>query len=363
MNTAPPLVPPWIAPKDRPDLSELAELSPGLAVLRAELEADLGCHVAAYRRGAEARLLGLCDLYESATLCERQLERLRDAEKNVPSTVFVAYAKPLTKRSAPSRRTTSVAGRRIPRLGIGTMRLIGPGAFGWPRDEAASMRALKEAVRLGIRLIDTAGAYGPDVAETLLAKALYPYPSDLVIATKGGLERRSASHWIPDGRPEQLRRTCEKSLRLLRVDALPLYQLHVVNPAVPVQESLGAMCELQRQGKVEHIGLCNVSPSQYLRARTVCDIASVQNRAFNRHDVSHREMVRACEQDQVPFLAWGPLDGGKLVQTGSADDALEWILSQSPVLVPIPGVASAKEASHCARIATRRTAPKTRTPA
>ena len=362
MDTAPRLVPPWIAPEDRPDLSELAEFSPGLAVLRAQLETHLGCHVAAYRRGARARLMGLCDLYESARLSESQLKRLREAEESVQGAVFVAYAKPLTKRSTLSIRTTRVAGRRIPRFGIGMMRLIGPDAFGWPRDEAASTRALKEAVRLGIRLIDTAGAYGPDVAETLLAKALHPYPSDLVIATKGGLERRSASDWIPDGRPEQLRRTCEKSLRLLRVDALPLYQLHVVDPAVPIEESLGAMCELQHQGKVEHIGLCNVSPSQYLRAKTVSAIASVQNR-FNRHDVSHREMVRACEQDQVPFLAWAPLDGGKLVQAESADDALEWILSQSPVLVPIPGVASVDEASHCARIATRGVVPETPTTA
>lgn len=251
-------------------------------------------------------------------------------------------------------RFIPVAGRAIPRIGLGTLRLVGPDGFGWPSDPVASMATLRAAVTSGIRLIDTADAYGPEVAEELIYKALHPYASDLVVATKGGLERRSAMEWIPNGQSRHLRRACEASLRRLHVDALPLYQLHAVDPAVPLEESVGAMVELQHAGKVEHVGLCNVSPAQYRRATAVGAIASIQNR-FNRNDESHREMVEVCEQEGIPFIAWGPLDGGKLAKSVTAEGALEWILSQSPVLIPIPGAATVEEARHCARVAGRDT--------
>jgi diketogulonate reductase-like aldo/keto reductase len=307
------LLPPWIPSRETLDLSELAELNPELARTRRQLEADLGCHVAAYRDGAAGRPGGLCDLYESARLSESQLRRLREAEQLVGSSVFVAYAKPLTRWAPSARRTITVGGRRISRMGIGTLRLVGPEGFGWPPDIRTSTEALREAVTLGIQLVDTADAYGPEVAEELVARALHPYPPDLVIATKGGLERLSARDWSPNGRPEHLRTACEASLRRLRVDVLRLYQLHAVDPAVPIEESVGAMLDLQQEGKVEHIGLCNVSPMQYRRAKAAGTIASVQNR-FNRNDESHREMVGICEQEGIPFIAWGPLDGGKLAK-------------------------------------------------
>ena len=328
---------------------------------REKLEAHLGCHVAAYRVGAKGRPGGLCDVYESARLSENELWRLREAEKMVSGTVFVAYAQPLTRLPPSSRRTVTVGGRTVPRMGIGTLRLVGPEGFGWPVDVAGATLVLREAVRLGIRLVDTADAYGPEVAEELVAKALHPYPSDLVVATKGGLERLSARDWIPNGRPEHLRAACEASLRRLRVDALRLYQLHAVDPAVPIEESVGAMSDLQQEGKVEHLGLCNVSPTQYRRGKAVATIASVQNR-FNQNDESHREMVGLCEQEEIPFIAWGPLDGGKLARSSTAEDALEWILSQSPLLVPIPGAATVEEARRCACLVAKRYPAGTATP-
>ncbi len=347
------LLPSWVASEEALDLSELAEFNPKLAITRDRLEADLGYHVAAYRAGAKGRPGGLCDVYTTARLSASQLRRLHVAEERFPGTILVAYAKPFIRWPPSSRRTITVGGRNIPRMGIGTLRLIGPEGFGWPSDTAASIAALHTAVTLGIRLIDTADAYGPEVAEELIAKALHPYPSDLIVATKGGLERPTASEWIPNGRPGHLRLACEASLRRLRVDVLSLYQLHAIDPAVPIEESAGAMLDLQHEGKVEHIGLCNVSPAQYRRAKAVGTIASVQNR-FNKNDESHREMVSICEQERIPFIAWGPLDGGKLAKSSPAEGALKWLLSQSPALVPIPGAASVEEVRRCAGVVGKR---------
>lgn len=342
------LLPPWLVDETL-DLSELAEFDVSVADARDQLEADLGCHVAAYRAGAKGREGGLCDVYQISPLSESELRRIREAEEMVRHIVFVAYAKPLTRRAPPLQRNITVGAYAIPRIGIGTLRLVGRAGFGWPPDAAASARVLSEAVTLGIRLIDTADAYGPGVAEELVASALHPYRADLVVATKGGIERRSRDEWMLNGRPEYLRTACEGSLRRLRVDALRLYQLHAVDPAVPIEESVGAMVDLQDEGKVEHIGLCNVSAEQYYRAKAIGTVASVQNR-FNRNDESHREMVGICERDGVPLIAWGPLDGGRLVQHVPAEAALEWILSQSPALVPIPGAATVEEARGCASL-------------
>ena len=253
-------------------------------------------------------------------------------------------------RSLPvSRQTITVAGRNIPRIGIGTLRLLGPEGFGCAPDMRTSIAALRETVSLGIRLVDTADAYGPGIAEELVAEALHPYPSDLVVATKGGIERLSAREWKPNGRPEHLRMACEASLRRLHSDVLPLYQLHMVDPDVPIEESVGTMFHLQNEGKIEHVGLCNVSAAQYRRANAAGTIASVQNR-FNQNDETHREMVSICEQDAIPFIAWGPLDGGKLATSAPAEDALEWILSQSPALIPIPSAATVEEVRRCGRL-------------
>ena len=251
--------------------------------------------------------------------------------------------------------TINITGKSIPRIGIGTLRLLGPGGFGSRPDMRMSIAVLRMAAKLGIRLIDTADAYGPEIAEELIAEALHPYPSDLVVATKGGIERSSAEEWNPNGRPEHLRVACEASLRRLRTDTIALYQLHTVDPSVPIEESIGTMRDLQSEGKVGHIGLCNVSPAQYRRAKAVCRIASVQNR-FNKNDETHRELVVICEREKIPFIAWGPLDGGKLAAlsngvNASAEEALEWILSQSPALIPIPGATTVEEVCSCARVA------------
>jgi aryl-alcohol dehydrogenase-like predicted oxidoreductase len=211
---------------------------------------------------------------------------------------------------------------------------------------------LRRAVELEVNLIDTADSYGPEVSERLIAEALYPYPDDLVIATKGGLTRSGPNRWHPDGRPEHLREACEGSLARLRLERIELYQLHRVDPKVPLDESLGALIELRDEGKIARIGLSNVSVDQLRRARELTPIVSVQDR-YNLTDRAAEDVLEECERERLGFLPWFPLSTGKLATRGGplarlaerrsatpAQIALAWLLHRSPVMLPIPGTAS-----------------------
>lgn len=240
----------------------------------------------------------------------------------------------------------------VRRLGLGAMRLTGPGTWGEPRDRPAARQVLRRALDLGVNLIDTADAYGPEISERLIADALRPYPADLVIATKGGRTRQGPYQWGSDCRPASLRAACEASLRRLRLERIDLYQLHTVDPHVPLEESVGALSELQVEGKVRHIGVCNVGVEQLSRARSAASIVSVQNE-YSLADRTWEAVVRVCERDQLAFLPWMPLARGALAGRGSrlgriaaahgakpGQVALAWLLQRSPVMVPIPGTAS-----------------------
>ena len=240
----------------------------------------------------------------------------------------------------------------VNRLGFGAMRLTGDGVWGEPRDPDECRRVLRRALELDINLIDTADSYGPEVSERLIAEALYPYPDDLVIATKGGLTRSGPDQWHPDGRPQHLRRACEGSLARLRLERIELYQLHRVDPQVPLEESLGALIELRNEGKIARIGLSNVSVDQLRRARELTQIVSVQNR-YNLIDRADEDVLEECEREGLAFIPWDPLSTGKLAtragplaqiaerhDASPAQLALAWLLHRSPVMVPIPGTAS-----------------------
>ncbi len=240
----------------------------------------------------------------------------------------------------------------VGRFGFGAMRITGQGIWGEPDDPAQARALLRRVVDSGVTLIDTADSYGPDVSENLIAEALHPYPEDLVIATKGGLTRQGPGRWERDCRPERLRQCCENSLRRLRLERIDLYQLHAVDSRVPVEDSVGALAELKQEGKVRHIGLCNVSGEQLERARTIVEIVSVQNR-YNIVDRSSEDLLTACEQQGLAFLPWFPLATGDLARPGGPLDeiasshdatpaqvALAWLLGHSPVMVPIPGTGS-----------------------
>jgi aryl-alcohol dehydrogenase-like predicted oxidoreductase len=240
-------------------------------------------------------------------------------------------------------------GLSVNRLGLGTMRLTGPGIWGEPDDPQEAKNVLKRALELGVNFIDTADAYGPEVSERLIAEALYPYPKYLVIATKGGLVRGRVHDWYPDGRPAHLRQALDDSLRRLRLERIDLYQLHTPDPNVPLEESLGALADLQREGKVRHLGVSNVSLHQLHQAQKVIAVAAVQNR-YNLTDRDSEKVLQACERAGIAFIPWYPLATGKL--TGPANHlsavawacngtpgqiALAWLLRHSPVMLPIPG--------------------------
>jgi aryl-alcohol dehydrogenase-like predicted oxidoreductase len=240
----------------------------------------------------------------------------------------------------------------VHRLGYGAMRITGQGVWGPPPDHDTALDVLRRVVALGIDLIDTADSYGPHVSEQLIAEALHPYPDDLTIATKGGLERTGPGEWPRNGRPEHLRRACEGSLRDLRVDRIDLYQLHAPDPDVPYEESVGALKELQDEGKIHHIGVSNVTLEQLEEARSIVDVVSVQNR-FNLTDRASQDVLDVCERDGLGFFPWFPLAAGDLAKPGgvvaeiaAAHDAtpgqvaLAWLLQRSPVLLPIPGTGS-----------------------
>jgi pyridoxine 4-dehydrogenase len=243
-------------------------------------------------------------------------------------------------------------GPTVRRLGFGAMRITGEGIWGDPPDREVAKQVLRRAVELGVNLIDTADSYGPYVSEELIAEALYPYPDDLVIATKGGLERTGPNEWPRNGRPEHLREACEGSLRRLKLDAIELYQLHAPDENVPYEESLGTLIELRDEGKIRHIGISNVDTQLLELARSMTEIATVQNR-FNVIDRSSEDVLDACTEAGIGFIPWFPLATGSLAEPGGPLDdiahahdatpgqvALAWLLHRSPIMLPIPGTGS-----------------------
>jgi aryl-alcohol dehydrogenase-like predicted oxidoreductase len=236
----------------------------------------------------------------------------------------------------------------VNRLGFGAMRITGRGIWGDPPDVDEAKAVLRRAVELRVNFIDTADSYGPEVSENLIAEALHPYPDDLVIATKGGLERPGPGRWPANGRPDHLKQACDGSLRRLRLEQIALYQFHRPDPSVPFGESIGALLELQREGKIRHIGLSNVSVDQLRQAQRLTPIASVQNR-YNHGDRGSDAVLDACEQEGIAFLPWAPiqdLEARAVRDVASRHGVtphqvvLAWLLVRSPVMVPIPGTGS-----------------------
>jgi pyridoxine 4-dehydrogenase len=262
--------------------------------------------------------------------------------------------------------TFTLGDMEVRRMGYGAMRITGPGIWGPPADHDEAIRVLKRTVELGINLIDTADSYGPEVSENLIAEALYPYPDDLVIATKGGLVRTGPGEWPRDLRPERIKQTCEASLRRLKVDRIDLYQLHAVDPDVPYEETVGAVADLKAEGKIRHVGVCNVGRTDLETARAIVDVVSVQNR-YSIVDRTSERVLGVCERDGLGFMPWFPLGAGDLGEDAAADldgvasaheasrfeIALAWLLTHSPVMLPIPGtskVAHLEENVTAARI-------------
>lgn len=258
--------------------------------------------------------------------------------------------------SAPSAKasgTFSLGGDlSIYRLGFGAMRITGEGIWGEPKDRDESKRVLKRLPDLGVNFIDTADAYGPEVSENLIAEALHPYPAGLVIATKGGFTRQGPNRWAVVGRPEYLRQCVEMSLRRLKIDRIDLYQLHRIDPQVPVEDQIGELKKMQKEGKIRHIGLSEVSVKDIEQAKKTAPIVSVQNK-YNMGDRTHEDVLQYCEKNNLGFIPWFPLEAGKLNKAGSVLDqaakahnassaqlAVAWLLHHSPVTLPIPGTSS-----------------------
>jgi aryl-alcohol dehydrogenase-like predicted oxidoreductase len=239
----------------------------------------------------------------------------------------------------------------VNRMGFGAMRVTGRDIWGDPPDRAAAKRLLTRSVELGINFLDTADSYGPEVSERVIAEALHPYPAGLVIGTKGGLVRPSARRWDHDGRPEHLRRALEGSLKRLRVERIDLYQLHAPDPKVPYADSVGTLAELQRAGKIRHLGVSNVEMRELEQARRIAPIVSVQNE-YNLDCRSSDDVLATCEKAGIAFIPWYPLGAGSLLRSGKvrrvaarlgatpAQVALAWLLARSPAMLPIPGTAS-----------------------
>ena len=235
----------------------------------------------------------------------------------------------------------------VNRFGFGAMRLTGEGIWGEPADREECQRVLRRVIDLGINFIDTADSYGPEVSERLIGETLYPYPDDLVIATKAGLTRPGPGQWVPNGRPEYLKKQVEGSLRRLRVDELDILQLHRPDPKVPLEESIGALIELKDQGKIRHLGLSNVTVEQLKQAEKLTPIVSVQNR-YNLFDRESEPMLEQCSLEELAFIPWRPVGGGDLGERVVEEIAkrykatptqigLAWLLSHSPVMLPIAG--------------------------
>jgi aryl-alcohol dehydrogenase-like predicted oxidoreductase len=236
----------------------------------------------------------------------------------------------------------------VNRLGLGAMRVLGPQIWGEAKDRAGAQRLFRRAVELGVNFLDTAESYGPQTDETLIAEALHPYPKGLVIATKCGIARPSPGRWDADGRPEKLKRDLEGSLKRLRLERIDLYQLHTVDPKVPLEESLGVLLDAQRAGKVRHIGVSNFNVKQLERARKVATVVSVQNR-YSLADRGSEDVLAHCEKLGIAFLPWYPLGDGAALKLSrvrklaekrgatAAQIAIAWLLARSPVMLPIPG--------------------------
>jgi pyridoxine 4-dehydrogenase len=258
--------------------------------------------------------------------------------------------------SASDSPTAAVAGTitiggdvTVNRLGFGAMRITGRGIWGEPPDVDEAKAVLRRAIELDVNFIDTADSYGPEVSENLIAEALYPYPDDLVIATKGGLERPGPGRWPANGRPDHLKEACDGSLRRLKLEQIAVYQLHRPDPSVPFGESIGALLELRREGKIRHIGLSNVTVQQLREAQRLTPIASVQNR-YNLADRGSDPVLEVCEQEELAFLPWAPIQDheshslvGDIAKRHGAtvhQVVLAWLLARSPAIVPIPGTGS-----------------------
>jgi pyridoxine 4-dehydrogenase len=242
----------------------------------------------------------------------------------------------------------------VNRLGFGAMRITGNGVWGDPKDHDEAIRVLRRAVELGVDFIDTADSYGPEVSERLIAEALHPYPANLVIATKAGFDRPGPDKWKMNGNPEHLRKACEGSLKRLKVDRIDLYQLHRIDPAYPAEDQIGTFAELQKEGKIKHIGLSEVNVAQVKHAQSLVDIATVQNR-YSVADRASEDVLEYCEREEIGFIPWFPLGAGKLAGPGGplvgmaaefgitrSQLALVWLLRRSPVMLPIPGTSSVK---------------------
>jgi pyridoxine 4-dehydrogenase len=241
----------------------------------------------------------------------------------------------------------------VNRLGFGAMRLTGEGIWGWPKDCEEARKVLKRVAELGVNLIDTADAYGPETSELLIAEALHPYHKGLVIATKGGLTRPGPGQWVPNGRPDYLKQCVDKSLKRLRLERIDLYQLHRVDRNVPMEDSLGAIKEMRDAGKIWHVGLSEVGPEEIERARKVVPIATVQNR-YNVTDRKWDNALKHCEKEGLGFMPWSPVGGGRSLKDPALEGvakvlnatvyqaAIAWLLQRSPVMLPIPGTSSVK---------------------
>jgi len=262
---------------------------------------------------------------------------------------------PTIRRPAEASGMFTIGGDlKVYRLGFGTMRITGEGIWGPPANIPEAIATLRRALELGINLIDTADSYGPEVSELLIAEALYPYPKDLVIATKGGFVRPGPFQWVPDGRPQHLREALEGSLRRLRLDHIDIYQLHCPDPEVPYEVSVGELAKMREEGKIRHVGISNVTASQLALAQTIVPIVTVQNR-YNLVDRADEAMVDSCAHQGIGYIPWSPLATGELARQGGPLDqiakrhnarpsqiALAWLLQRSSTMLPIPGTSSVK---------------------
>ena len=269
------------------------------------------------------------------------------------ASLLAGRAAKLFAAASPSDNSTFSIGGDLPvnRLGFGAMRLTGENIWGWPPDRENARKVLRRALELGANLIDTADAYGPETDELLIAEALYPYPKELVIATKGGQIRPGPEQWVPRGDPEYLKQCVDKSLKRLKLERIDLYQLHRIDPKVLMEDSLGALKEAQSAGKIRHIGLSEVSPEQVERARKTVPIVTVQNR-YNITDRKWENTLSYCEKEQIGFMPWAPVGGTRGMTNAALEKAakdhgvtiyqlgLAWLLHRSSVILPIPGTSS-----------------------
>jgi len=267
---------------------------------------------------------------------------------------LLAYHRRMSTTTVTSSGTFKIGSKTIHRLGFGAMRITGDGVWGPPKDHDEAIRVLKRAVELGVDFIDTADSYGPYVSEELIKEALHPYSRQLLIATKAGLTRTGPGEWHPVGRPEYLRQECEMSLRRLGVERIDLFQLHRIDPKVPADEQFGVLRDLQKEGKVDALGLSEVSVAEIEAARKVFTVATVQN-LYNLTNRQSEDVLDYCTKHNIGFIPWFPIASGALAKPGGVVDrvakadqatasqvALAWLLKRSPVMLPIPGTSSVK---------------------